>query len=1406
MAAKLVQISTQYHTFVDDQVLTKDQLNEFISYFEDQDRLSRIFLSGVGLVCGFRLRFDPAKPSVTISQGAGVTTDGDLINLYGNLTGTGLKSIDLEKIEYAWVKKFEDHLANYHFFKRLVTIDGNVQEEPLDLWEILPGESETTKPLNTLPDLKNKVVLLYLESYAKEGDLCTAIDCDSQGVEQVARLRVLLVSKADAAYIASIDSIYSKHNQDDVAVNLPPVAVPRVVLSQLNTSNYNELKRAYHTALVQNTNLIAGLTEGISKMANAFEPVLKLNISSSALDNYLAKLKSIVNFGPYSVPFNIQYRYDCIKDITDTYNEIKSLLLSLKEECCPDIHAFPKHLMLGCLDETEDDLKNYRHQFYASPILNGGTSRVEQCRTLALRLFRLISDFKTTTGETRITPSNKLPDLGFRAIPFYYELKDDFLTRWNFFKTKKQAEKTNLSYHRSALAPIPHVQEPLLYNTDRFDFYRIEGHQGKDYRKALEEIDSLKRKYGLSFDVKALSLNMNQETLNVDDYECEFEDLNVLLKAWTTEQECILGQVASFFSGFSVALPGANVKESLAAGRLASSRLSDASVGFVSGLSSGTTTGTKESAQLLDISAYKLISSAKSNVIVDNLTLDNDALGKVMKAALEETKGGSVNDIIARANFLVADAVNTDAWKEQPEIKKFVIDGSIELMAYTHVLSQKMPGLIRDVNIAAVNTYKLTMEELCVRVKRLKTSYQNLELSSTLKALMQVLIIQLSSICCSAKKLEILLDEINKRKEAIIIRLQLSKFIDKHPGAEHKAGVEPGGTFILVYLNKVQPTPGTAPAGLAAASRELLTSAASLSVSRISTNLTHLVSTETSVGNLPVAERVELAGIRGQVIPAADVPDNTVVADFSLPYMCCSDCAPVNFIVPRQPVSLRLEQDHFCLGKDVSPLLFEVSPDDGVIKANPETEGMTIEGNKLSFDPETFPDEMLGKTIRFTVNDQITQTEITVYRAVQFDFEVPESPVSETTITFVPTGNLDGASFLWSFGDDNLSTERNPTHTYRLPVNNENKVIVSLTVTAPNGVCHATVEHEIVFKMEDTKISLKDSDFCENDKTNYPFEITPAGAQAKIEGKGVQQNTSGTFVFIPAIAGPGPVEFVLNGAPSGLLVTVHQAPVAAFSHEQLGNQLILTNNSTGANSYIWNINGDKLERSDSSPVVIGLTPNSPTGWRVGLAAISQFCGSADSGTVSFETRFEEEPANQCIDETKGALLVDQKRLSGLDFDSDFVHPIWLKTMELYGGSGTFGNGVLNDIDNFLSGKNNPMLPDLFIGLLSETAEIIARLHPEENKEEYPRMLELFRLQLQLFYHILGCQDPSVVKETAEFIQQVFDVILDMLKMLKERQVEFSESLRDFLKMYIVRVKDLEIVLKHVEIILNENLV
>ena len=1431
MATKLSEITTQYHTFEDNQVLTKDQLNEFIEYFEDQDRMSRIFLSGVGIVCGFELSYDSGKPSITISQGAGVTTDGDLIKLRKNIDGSSLKSIDLSSIEYTHFKPFEDGFANYKFFKKLSVVDGKVTEVPIELFELLPESAENASSLSSfakinvnlasrlidpsliklkdisisrfteipVSGLNNMVVLLYLEAYPKEADLCTSIDCDNQGIEQVSRLRVLLVSNADADYIAGLDSIFSKHNVLQNYFDLPEVAVRRVVLNKSNTANYNELKRAYFTALNTDT-LIPDLSSGISKIATDFNSLLKLNITNDDLNTALNKLKSLVAFSAYNVPFNVQYRYDCIKDIADTYNELKGLLTELKEECCPDINAFPKHLMLGDLDEIDASVKHHRHGFYKSPILNCGSSKIKQCSSLFQRMIELINQFQISVGDIKITPSNKLPELSFRSIPFYYTVDDALLSSWNYFKTEKNRQNTNLSYHTENLSKALHIQNPLNYNLDKFDFYRIEGHQGKVYQDVLEEIDNLKTQNGLAFDVKALSVNINTENLNIDDYQCEFEDLNVLLRAWTAEQECVLAEVASFFSGFSTKVPGTNVKD-IGLSRAVFTNLDVAT--NLNRFSINTNLKTAEAVQAAAASASATYT--KSNVIADNLTIQPDALGNVMKVALDQTGGGSVNDVIAKANYLVSDLVNTDVWKAEPEVKTFVIDQSIELMAYTHILSQRMPLTLIDVSAIRISAYKLTMDDLCTRVKRMKATYQTTKLSTELKAFMGLLINQLSNVCCSGKKLQILLEEVDKRKQDILVRLQLSSFIEKNPGLEHLAGVQPGGTFVLVYLNKTTTTTLPPVIGIrdVAAAKDVLTASTAfnrdVAVNKLSVadRATNLLDINTNLSNLNLSDF-----IRRQ----PELPNYTVVADFSLPYMCCSDCSPVNFIVQKPPVTLRLDKDEFCLGNDTSPLLFEVSPADGVIKADPVVAGVTIDGVKLNIDPALFPDDMIGKPIHFTVNEQVTLTQLTVYRGVQFDFAVPESPTTQTKITFIPSGNLDGCSFLWSFGDDSLSTERNPTHLYKLPVNKENKVTVSLTVTASNGVCHSTIEHEIAFKIEDTKINLDKLTYCSNDQNSYPFIVTPTGASAKIAGPGVEQDASGAFVFIPAKAGIGEIAFNLNGASSGLKATVNQAPAARFVPSQLGNQLILTNNSIGAVSYIWSVNTSKFESADNLPLVIDLTPNSPTVWTLSLQAISKDCGSNATKPIQFTTKVDV-PVNTCTDDAKAAMVLDRNLLIKLQMpNSDVVNRIWTQTSALYGGTTEFNQGVLNDVDNYLSGKNNGNLETLFVNLLKTTAKLITGTDRVKLPTEFNTLVQLFALQLRLFYNILGCQDPKMIEEFSGIIQQILNLILELLQMLKQIDVTMPDSLKSFMKAYAVRVEKIALLMEHLAKIKDGNLI
>ena len=112
MNSKLTNITTQYRKFSDNQVLTEGQLNEFLDYFEDQDRLSRTRLSGVGIACGFKSKIvtdttDTTLYSLEVTQGVGVTTDGDLITLSKKGKSEGERNIDITTKVYTHYKAYD---------------------------------------------------------------------------------------------------------------------------------------------------------------------------------------------------------------------------------------------------------------------------------------------------------------------------------------------------------------------------------------------------------------------------------------------------------------------------------------------------------------------------------------------------------------------------------------------------------------------------------------------------------------------------------------------------------------------------------------------------------------------------------------------------------------------------------------------------------------------------------------------------------------------------------------------------------------------------------------------------------------------------------------------------------------------------------------------------------------------------------------------------------------------------------------------------------------------------------------------------------------------------------------------------------------------------------------------------
>ncbi len=516
MSRRLLEITPQYSSFVDDQVLTSAKLNEFMEYFDEQDRLTRVCLTGVGIACGFRVEYTPGETEIIVHQGCGITTDGDLLKLQNDIpvsgeteevvSGESFKNINemVDSINFTHSKIFTDDKVLYQPFQdggAVITLHELVSDEDA-------LEDEDAAEL-TLAVLENKVVVLYLECYEKDADLCTTTNCDNQGQPNIQNVKVLFIDKDDVENVVnSNDSIFNKHNIYEAILGLPRTAVQRVILkgdggSNNNISTYTKLAEEYKTKITNAKNV---LNAAYGDFFLGFSEIL--DIPNGVSNTILNQIDDLDNFTNNE---RIQYRYALTKNVSDTFNEIADLLLKLKAECCPDINAFPKHLLLGCL-ESDKEYPELRHSFYHAPVNNDYNNIARKVKSLLSRVQFMLDNFNLNNAEgIEITPSLSCGPLGKKAIPVYFDVDDLLLKAWDFEKTENFKQQYNLSFHKTLLASGSWVQNPLNFELDCTDLYRIEGHFGENSNQAKTTIEGIKNDRGLDFDCLIFDINQDSQ-------------------------------------------------------------------------------------------------------------------------------------------------------------------------------------------------------------------------------------------------------------------------------------------------------------------------------------------------------------------------------------------------------------------------------------------------------------------------------------------------------------------------------------------------------------------------------------------------------------------------------------------------------------------------------------------------------------------------------------------------------------------------------------------------------------------------------------------------------------------------------------------------------------------------------
>lgn len=550
-----------FNYFEDNQVLTATQLNNAIRYFDYQDRLTRTRLIGAGIVCGLKVLFGTSD--ITITKGCGLTSDGDIISLPQDLT-------------YVQLTAFDDSKAQYLPFRN--------DEKQIPLFELMvkgaqsPGNQEVT-PINTFfsqNGAADYVVLLYLSQFLEDTDICSSVDCDNKGVLQQNNLHALLISKADYERIHQDPDCCSEQYFD-----MPEAFVPRVIFNPASdVFNYNNFKKQYEAAIAQTTKLLAkplgmaddlakalqkcylqsgevpqspavrltavggtrpvltdAVTEGDNVRPTAVtRPTATLNtelisristlglrlpaslvtrfrtLSGSAAADFQARMPDLLKATLES--YGIQYLYDFTKDVAVAYTEFREATFDLCQGCCIAPELFPKHLALGLVQDPSDEIScRYRQCFIESPILNNKDEQLRRALYLYNRLVQIIQSYNYNSGArdqgVRITPTvNTERPLGEKSIPYYYT-QQSLVEEWDYERYRRRAIDTHLNYFAAENAPeaMPHIRQPLDYDLDKYNFFRIEGHVGKTYENVYSQIDKLREGKDLPFEIMGLQLD-----------------------------------------------------------------------------------------------------------------------------------------------------------------------------------------------------------------------------------------------------------------------------------------------------------------------------------------------------------------------------------------------------------------------------------------------------------------------------------------------------------------------------------------------------------------------------------------------------------------------------------------------------------------------------------------------------------------------------------------------------------------------------------------------------------------------------------------------------------------------------------------------------------------------------------
>ncbi len=495
----LQAIADSYSVFEQDQVLTAGQLNSLADYADDQTRLTRVRLLGVGVVCGLRVSLGGGQ--VRVTRGVGVTSDGDILALDADTTFDRWRPYDASRPAYPPLYP-----------------GGDFRQPMIPAFELVRAGEQVrgAQALGTLPSapggraLDAMSAVFLMESYVHDEDLCSGTDCDNLGRDALHTPRLLLVA-TDAAgpFTETVATPAGAFR------SLPPVVAARPAIPAA-VASASALATHYRPACVTTHNRLVDALGRIWPAAGAF---LGGYFAADPARGWTDRLVAIQGqFGGAGA--GIQYYYDLLRDVVDTYNDFREHLFGDNTLCAPDVGSFPKHLLLGAL-VPGTSTADRRTGFYPSPLTGRSSGEIDHAGFLLRKLDAMLARFQIPTGSTvvtRVTPTvGEDRPLEDRAIPYYYQpgTADPIHRRWSYALARRGMEAYSYSYHAGTYQAQGGAASPLGSQIGRFSAFRVEGHLGRPVNLVLPDLETQIRANNLPFTVRAVLLGNNRGNIVV---------------------------------------------------------------------------------------------------------------------------------------------------------------------------------------------------------------------------------------------------------------------------------------------------------------------------------------------------------------------------------------------------------------------------------------------------------------------------------------------------------------------------------------------------------------------------------------------------------------------------------------------------------------------------------------------------------------------------------------------------------------------------------------------------------------------------------------------------------------------------------------------------------------------------